>query len=195
MKETREYSNDWMGNLGGDTPQIGVAGSRRNGLKNLRRVVLATGFALLAMSGFLLWRAANPALSEREIVAAQLEEMRFGIEKRQAGSVTRYLATDFSWNGMDTKTLRASVPQALMQWRDVKLSFSKQQVAVRGSEATTAGRYSLSVRETPEAKTETFQGDYSLLWQKRDGRWNIIRATGGDNLPGVGAGNAADAAF
>jgi ketosteroid isomerase-like protein len=151
-------------------------------------LVMTAGLLLCILGGLAMWRAANPPLNDEQLISRQVEELRSAVEKRRAGGITQFLSADATWNGMDSKSLRAAITQALLQWRDVRLAFSDEGVVVRGDEAASAGRYSLTVRETPDAKPETYEGEFGLQWKKSNGRWVITQATGGQHLPGIGSG-------
>jgi hypothetical protein len=179
-----ESSRKWINDL--DLQRETKSSETRSRLQPLRRFVVITGVLLCAFGAVALWRGLNPALSNEQIIARQLEAMRTGIEKRTAGNITQYIGNDCTWSGMDGKSLRAAIAQALLQWRDVRLDFQDTGTVVSGDEATTSGRYILTVRETKDAKPETFRGSFGLHWKKRHGNWVVTRADGGEHLPGVG---------
>ena len=82
--------------------------------------------------------------------------------------------------------MRVAVAQSLAQWRDVKCDFTDVGVVISGDSAGTQGNYTLQLRETPDAKPETFIGTFNIEWKKRNGQWKMAQASGGENLPGVG---------
>jgi hypothetical protein len=159
-------------------------------MQPLRRFVVIAGVLLCTFSAVALWRGVNPALSNEQAIARQVEAMRKGIEKRSAGSITQHISSDCTWNGMDAKTLRAGIRQALLQWRDVRLNFEDTGTVVSDDDAATAGRYILTVRETKDSKPETYRGSFGLQWKKRGGKWVVIQANGGEQLPGIGNADA-----
>ncbi len=112
--------------------------------------------------------------------------MRGAVESRRAGTINNQLAPDFTWNNMDAKTFRAMLGRALMQWRDIRVTVSQRKITVRGDEATSSGHYSLTLRESPGAPAHTYSGDFTLLWQRQNGKWRVSKAEGGENLPTIG---------
>jgi hypothetical protein len=180
----QDHSQEWINDVA--SPQGDHAKDTRSRIQTLRRFVVIAGLLLCAFGAVALWRGVNPALSNEQAIARQLEAMRTGIEKRSSGSITQHIGSDCTWNGMDAKTLRAGIGQALLQWRDVRLDFEDTGTVVSGDDAATSGRYILTVRETKETKPETYRGSFGLQWKKRSGKWVVIQANGGEQLPGIG---------
>ncbi|HEX8236051.1 MAG TPA: nuclear transport factor 2 family protein [Abditibacteriaceae bacterium] len=191
VQPSQDRSGQWINDLDLQaTKANGANTDTRSRMQPLRRFVVVAGLLLCAFGAVALWRGMNPALSNEQVIARQLEAMRNGIEKRSAGSITQYISSDCTWNGMDAKSLRAAIAQSLLQWRDVRLDFDDSGTVVTGDEAASTGRYILTVRETKDAKPETYRGTFGLHWKKRNGNWYVTQASGGEQLPGVG--NATD---
>lgn len=185
IQPSEEPSTKWISDL--DLQHSTRTSEARSRLQPLRRFVVITGLLLCAFGAVALWRGLNPALSNEQLIKRRLEAMRTGIEKRSARTITQYIGSDCTWNGMDGKSLRAAIAQALLQWRDVRLDFEDIRTSVRGDAATSSGRYILTVRETEGARPETFRGSFGLQWKKRTGNWVVTRADGGEQLPGMGS--------
>jgi hypothetical protein len=185
---SQEGSGQWINDPGLQTAGTNSGNAAtRSRMQTLRRLVVTAGLLLCAFGAVALWRGMNPPLSNEQVIARQLETMRTGIEKRSAGNITQFISSDCTWNGMDGKSLRAAIAQSLLQWRDVHLDFDDTGTVVRGDEAASSGRYILTVRETKDAKPETYRGSFGLHWKKRNGNWFVIGASGGEQLPGSSA--------
>jgi hypothetical protein len=187
VQPTQERSPQWINDV--TAPRSGPADGARSRMQPLRRFVVIAGVLLCAFGAVALWRGMNPALSSEQVIERQLETMRQGIEKRSVGRITQYISSDCTWNGMDGKSLRAAIAQSLLQWRDVRLDFEDTNTVVSGDNATSSGRYILTVRETKDAKPETFRGSFGLQWKKHNGNWVVTQADGGEQLPGIGNAN------
>ena len=161
------------------------AAPRGSSLRNLRRFVFVVGTALLLLASLLLWRAAHPPLSDREQITAQMETMRAAVEARSAGAIAKNVGDDFAWNGLDARTFRASLAQAFIQWRDVKVSVPSQKTEVRGDDATTSGRYVIALREAQSSAPQTFRGDFAVQWKRAKNGWRIVSLRGGEQLFGT----------
>lgn len=161
------------------------AAPRGHSMRALRRFVLFICTAMLLMASFIAWRAMNPELSDREQISAQMEEMRAAVEARSASGIAKNVGGDFAWNGLDARTFRASLAQAFVQWRDVKLSIPSQKTEVRGASATTSGRYSIALREAESSTPQTFKGDFSVQWNRTRNGWRISGLRGGEELLGT----------
>jgi hypothetical protein len=130
------------------------------------------------VTGFIAWRAANPPLSDREQISAQMEEMRAAVEVRSAGVLAKNVSDDFAWNGLDARTFRASLAQAFVQWRDVKLRIPAQKTEVRGDSATTNGRYNITLREAEASAPQTFTGNFTVQWKRTQSSGSARRTVG-----------------
>ena len=150
---------------------------------NPRKILIGIAIVITVLGGITAWRALHPPLSDQEQIAANIEDLRAQIEKRNTNGALKYLAKDFRYGGIPKKDLRTAVAGTVMRWRDVKLNVSGVRIEVQGETATTVGRYSLSYRTGESAPTQIQSGDFRLQWQKLDGNWEITQADGPQSLP------------
>lgn len=162
-----------------------AAAPRGSSTRGLRRFVFCVGTTLLMLASLLVWRAAHPPLSDREQITAQIETMRAAVETRNAGAVAKNVGDDFAWNGLDARTFRASLAQAFLQWRDVKVDVPSQKTSVRGDDAATDGRYVITLREAEASAPQTLRGDFSVQWKRTKNGWRIVELRGGEQLLGT----------
>ncbi len=67
---------------------------------------------------------------------------------------------------------------AFWQWREVHLTLATQSVEQRDDTARTSGTFSLSYRPSEGAAVETHHGPFALQWQKINGNWKVVSASG-----------------
>lgn len=151
-------------------------------MQAFRKYFIAVGVLLILAGGFSAWRASNPPQSEEQILLSTLDDAASAIQDRSVARVSKFLAPSFSWNGTSRSELKQVMTGAFWQWRDVQLQLTNQQVTVNGDEATTSGRFILNYRPAQDAAPESNSGNFTLQWRKADGQWQVVSATGADNM-------------
>lgn len=147
-----------------------------------RNILVLLGVLLVLVGGWWGWRASQPVLTDEEQITANIESLRAAVRRRNTGGVAALLAEDFTWNGQPRRELESLMRGAFLQWRDVQPNITGLEVSVQGNSATASGNYSLAFRPTPKRRAEAYVGEFKLALEKRNGRWLITRAEGGEKL-------------
>jgi ketosteroid isomerase-like protein len=135
---------------------------------------------LLLIGGWFAWHAAHPPLTDEQQIVANVKAIRLAVEARSAGRIANYLADDFTWNGNNKREVNSQLTGAFFQWREVTLTLTKLNVAVQDDMATATGKFSITLRPSPNARADAYLGNFKLTWKKRDGQWLITKAEGGE---------------
>jgi ketosteroid isomerase-like protein len=143
-----------------------------------RNLLIIFGVLLLSFGGWFAWRAAHPPLSDEQQIAANIKAIRLAVEARSARRIAYYLADDFTWNGHNKREINSQLTGTFFQWREVTAMLTKLQVTVHGNAAIATGKFSLSLRPSPNARAVAYLGDFKLTWKKRDGQWLLTKAEG-----------------
>ena len=153
----------------------------------MKRILTLSGLALLLLSGFLIWRALHPPLSDEEQIAANLDAIVRAAAARDAASIADFLAPQFSFNGNAGTARREFQRQlyaAMLQYRVINLQINGVKVEVNGPNASSDGRFLLNLKAEFDSPPESQAGDFALKWKKLDGEWKIVAAAGVPNLAG-----------
>jgi len=153
-------------------------------MQKFRSAFIALGLLFIFAAGFSFWRSSNPPQSDEQILISSLDNAASAIRDRSVGRVMGVLAPGFSTGGTSRGEFNQMMTGAFFQWRDVKLDLSNRKVQINGDSATTTGRFALNYRPQEGASPESQSGDFSLNWQKIDGVWKVVSATGGEALGG-----------
>lgn len=145
-----------------------------------RQLVLSVGVLLLVCGSWWAWRSSQPILSDREQIIANIETIRAAVQKRSANQIAALIDKDFTWYGTDKPELVKMMQGAFVRWRAVVANVTALRVEVDNNNAVATGKYSLAMRPSPKARPEVHLGNFTLYFEKRDGKWLIIRADGGE---------------
>ena len=147
----------------------------------MKRILIVSGVLLLILSGFLVWRALHPPLSDEEQIAANLDAIVKAARARDAVSIADFMAPTFKFNGNDGTTRKEFQRQlyaGMLQYRAIDLQINGVKVQVQGDVAASDGRFLLNVKREFDAPPEPYSGDFKLKWKKVDGEWKISEVEG-----------------
>lgn len=148
-----------------------------------RNILLITGLAFLVFGGWFAWRSAHPPLTNREQLAANIEDLRNAVQDRNARRIVAYLARDFQAGDAKKSEVQNQLVGTFLQWRDVTANVTGLEITLDGETAVTKGKYSIAMRPHPRARPETHLGEFKLQWKKQDGNWVITNVQSDENLP------------
>jgi ketosteroid isomerase-like protein len=137
---------------------------------------------LLLIAGFFGWRSLQPKLSDEQQIAANLEAICAAASARNPRGVADFLAKDFKAGPLSKSEFQNAFATGIMQYRVVDLGVSGVQNQVQGENATSAGRFNLSLKFEHNSQPERKSGKFNLKWQKIDGEWKIVSA----DVPSLG---------
>lgn len=147
----------------------------------MKRILIVSGIVLLLLSGFLVWRALHPLLTDEQQIAANLDAIVKAADARDAVSIANFMTPTFAFNG-NPNTVRKDFQRQLfggmMQYRVVDLQINGVKVNVQGAVADSDGRYLLNVKSEFDSAPEPYKGDFKLKWRKVDGEWKISEVQG-----------------
>jgi ketosteroid isomerase-like protein len=147
-----------------------------------RRLVIALGLIFLLGGGFFWWRVTHPPLSDAEQIAANLEDIREALENGNIERALNYLSEDAKFAGQSRSQIRSQFTIGqFMNRADVRVTFTNTRHEVQGATASTKGHYKLDVRQ--RVNPDSYDGDFSLEWQKQDGQWKISDGSASGDIP------------
>ncbi len=152
-------------------------------MQTLKRYRVLVVVALLAAL-YLGWRLTRPPLSPEQQIRVNMDGVTQAIQNTSPRNILGYLSPDFQWNRTKRDEVEQMVREASVSATDVQITRSGERIQVRGNEATVTGDFRLSYRllqESRETPPHTSVGQYSVLWQKRNGDWKIVQVQGGEN--------------
>lgn len=147
----------------------------------MKRILIVVGVLLLLVSGFFLWRALHPPLSDEAQIAANLDAIAKAAGERDAVTVADFMAPTFKFNGNDgmaRKEFQRQLYSGVLQFRVIGLQINGVKVGVNGEKADSDGRFLLNVKREFDSPPETNAGNFKLKWQKIDGEWKISEVEG-----------------
>lgn len=147
-----------------------------------RKLVIALGLIFLLGGGLLWWRVTHPPLTDQEQIAANLEDIRQALENGNIERALNYLSEDAKFAGQSRSQIRSqfTIGQFLNR-ADIRVNFLNTRHEVKGAAATTKGHYKVDVRQ--RFSPESYDGDFSLEWQKQDGQWKISDGNANGEIP------------
>ena len=150
----------------------------------MKRILIFSGLLLLGLSGFLIWRALHPPLTDGEQIAANLDAITAAARARDAATVVSYLAPTFAFNGQPTKRLdfKRQLFGGMTQYRAIDLQINGVKIDVQGETSTSDGRWMLDLSRDPDVPPDSQSGDFKLKWRKIDGEWKIVEVQGAPAL-------------
>ena len=147
----------------------------------MKRILIVSGVLLLILSGFLIWRALHPPLTDQQQIAANLDSITAAANARDAPTVASFMAPTFSFNGRagtGRKDFQRQIFAGMMQYRVVDLQINGVKIKVNGAVADSDGRFLLNLKPEFDSQPETYSGNFQLKWRKVDGEWKISEIVG-----------------
>ena len=147
----------------------------------MKRILIFSGVVLLLLSGFLVWRALHPALTDEQQIAANLDAIANAADARDAQTIADFMAPTFSFNGnsgMARKEFQRQLYGGMLQYRVIDLQLNGVKVNVNGENAQSDGRFLLNLKAEFDSQPESQSGDFKLKWKKIDGEWKISEVQG-----------------
>ena len=147
----------------------------------MKRILIVSGLVLLLLSGFLLWRALHPALTDEQQINADLDAIVKAADARDAPTIANFMTPTFTFNGHDgtvRKDFQRQIFAGMMQYRVVDLQINGVKVNVRGDVADSSGRFLLNLKSEFDSPPEPYSGNFKLKWRKVDGEWKISEVEG-----------------
>ena len=147
----------------------------------MKKILIASGLAVLLLSAVLIWRALHPPLTDAQQISANLDAIAAAASARDAAGVASYLAPKLTYNGnagIQRKEAQRQLYAGILQYRVVDLSINGVQVKLNGARASSNGRFILSLKSEFDSPPELTTGDFQLQWQKIDGDWKIVEVNG-----------------
>ena len=147
----------------------------------MKRILLICGALLLILSGFLIWRALHPPLTDEEQIAANLDAIAKAADERDAVSIANFMAPTFTFNGhsgTERKEFQRQLYAGMLQYRVIDLQINGVKVKVNGAVANSDGRFLLNVKSEFDSPPEPYAGNFKLKWKKLDGQWKISEVAG-----------------
>ena len=144
-----------------------------------RVLVVAGLLAAVALTFYFL----RPPLSPEQQLRRDMDGLQSAVESTSPRGVLAYVADDFKWNDTNRDGLSKLLKGAFIEATQVKAKRTAETYEIRGDSATVSGIFNARyrrIRESHDAPMNTLAGDYSLIWQRRDGDWKIVGASGGD---------------
>ncbi len=147
----------------------------------MKRLFIVSGLVLLLLSGFFLWRALHPPLTDQQQIAANLESIVKAADARDAVTIAHFMTPTFTFNGHNgtvRKDFQRQLFGGMMQYRVVDLQINGVKVNVQGAVADSDGRFLLNVKSEFDSPPEPYSGNFKLKWRKVDGEWKISEVAG-----------------
>ena len=147
----------------------------------MKRILIASGVVVLLLSAILIWRALHPALTDEQQIAANLDAIAAAAGARDAVTIASYLAPQFTFDDQgqtERKEFQRQLYGGILQYRVVDLTINGVAVKVNGQNASSDGRFLLSLKSEYNSPPELHDGDFQLQWQKIDGEWKIVAIKG-----------------
>ena len=144
-----------------------------------RVLVVAGSLAVIVVALFLL----RPKLTPEQQLRRDMDGLQSAVESTSPRGVLAYVADDFKWNDSNRDGLSKLLKGAFLEASKIEATRTAETYEIRGDSATVSGIFNARyrrVRESHDAPKNTLAGDYSLIWQRRDGDWKIVGASGGD---------------
>ena len=148
-----------------------------------RKIILSLGLILLLGGGFFWWRVTHPPLTDEQQIAVNLEDIRSALENGNTDRALNYMADGTTFRGMKKSEIRSQFTLGFTFGgaKDVRINFLNTRSEVKGAGASTKGHYKVDVRR--RNAPESYDGDFSLKWEKRDGQWVITDGTAAGDIP------------
>ena len=147
----------------------------------MKRIFIGAGLLLLILSGFFLWRALNPPLSDEEQIAANLDAIVKAASERDAVTIANFMAPTFKFNGnagVARKEFQRQLYAGMLQYRGIDMQINGVKVNIKGDVADSDGRFLLNVKREFDSPPEPYSGNFKLKWKKLDGEWKISEVEG-----------------
>ena len=147
----------------------------------MKRILIVSGLTLLILSGFLVWRALHPPLSDEQQIAANLDAIVQAASARDAVSIADFMAPTFTFNGQKNtarKEFQRQLYAGMLQYRAIDLQINGVQVQANGENASSDGRFLLNLKSEFDSPPEPYGGNFKLKWKKIDGEWKISEVEG-----------------
>ena len=147
----------------------------------MKRILIVSGVLLLILSGFFLWRALHPALTDEQQIAANLDAIAAAAGERDAVSIANFMAPTFTFNGQkntERKEFQRQLYAGMLQYRGIDLQINGVQVNVQGDVADSDGRFLLNLKPEFDSPPEPYGGNFKLTWKRLDGEWKISEVEG-----------------
>lgn len=149
-------------------------------LSKRNRVLVALALLVVA---FAVWRLTRPPLSNEQQIRANMNDLVQGMQKTAPRQMLQYLAPDFKWNNNSRDQMERLVRQVSAGATHVEVTRTGENLQMRGEEATVSGNYTIyyqTLQEPRDTPPHVLSGQYTVLWQKRDGDWKIVALQGGE---------------
>ena len=147
-----------------------------------RKLMVAFGLIFLLGGGYFWWRATHPPLSDVEQIAANLEDIRQALESGNIERALNYTTEDVKFAGQSRSQIRSQFTIGQFMNRDnVRVTFTNTRHETQGAKASTQGHYKIDVRQ--RSNPDSYDGDFSLEWQKQNGEWKISNGTASGDIP------------
>lgn len=147
----------------------------------MKRILIVGGLLLLILSGFLLWRALHPPLSDEAQIAANLDAITKAASARDAATIADFMTPTFKFNGnsgMARKEFQRQLYAGMLQYRVIDMQINGVEVDIKGDVAECDGRFLMNVKREFDSPPEPYSGDFKLKWKKVDGEWKISEVVG-----------------
>ncbi len=147
----------------------------------MKRILIVAGVLVLLLSGFFIWRALNPPLTDEQQIAAHLDTIVKAAGERDAVTIAELMAPTFKFNGNAgtvPKDFQRQLYSGMLQYRVIDLQINGVKVAVKGEAADSNGRFLLNVKPEFDSAPEPYGGNFKLKWKKIDGEWKITEIEG-----------------
>ncbi len=148
-----------------------------------RKLAIAFGLVFLFGGGWFWWRATHPPLTDAEQIAANLEDIRQSLENGNIKNAVGYMAEGAKFKGLSRSEIQNqfTLGNAFGGRTDLRMNFLNTRTEVNGATASTKGHYKADVRT--RYRPESYDGDFSLEWEKRDGQWVITDGQATGDIP------------
>ena len=147
----------------------------------MKKIFLVSGVLILLVSGFFIWRASHPPLTDQQQIAANLDAIASAADARDAVTIAGFMAPSFKFNGnsgMERKEFQRQLYGGILQYRVIDLKINGVKVEVKGDVADSDGRYLLNLKSEFDSPPTPYSGDFKLKWKKLDGEWKISEVEG-----------------
>ena len=148
----------------------------------MRKLTILCGLALVLIGGVSAWRALHPSLNDSQQIEAALTDMKHAVKNGQTRRLVDYLAPEFQWRDYSRDFIQKNFGGFSLQWRDAELHLADVKVRVEGESAISDGSFTLIYRNRGTPNLETRAGHFQLFWEKRDEKWLVVKADGGENI-------------
>lgn len=147
----------------------------------MKKIFAIVGVVLLLTGAYFTFRRPTP-LSDRAQIRQDLDEAETALEDGSAARLSRFLADDFHYEGMNRKDFNTMLAGTMWQWRNVQLTRTAENIAISGDKATVTGTFSLHYDSGEGGAPQAQKGRYQLKLRRDEGQWKVTEVTG-DGLP------------